>query len=131
MSEALFFRLRLPSMLEHIKALGWRHIVCLVERHVAVLLEPHGMVVLIAVIAAAAASLLLLLLLLPVCCCLPPAAAGRYFYDITDRAEFKANPDYKGVCHVALAQVSAKASLSVVGFVICGGSQVREGELES
>lgn len=28
----------------------------------------------------------------------------RYFYDITDRAEFKANPDYKGVCHVALAQ---------------------------
>ncbi|KAB8319718.1 3-isopropylmalate dehydratase large subunit [Tolypothrix campylonemoides VB511288] len=28
----------------------------------------------------------------------------KYFYDITDRANFKANPDYKGVCHVALAQ---------------------------
>jgi 3-isopropylmalate/(R)-2-methylmalate dehydratase large subunit len=28
----------------------------------------------------------------------------KYFYDITDRSDFKANPDYKGVCHVALAQ---------------------------
>ncbi|MEC4986590.1 MAG: 3-isopropylmalate dehydratase large subunit [Oscillatoria sp. PMC 1068.18] len=28
----------------------------------------------------------------------------KYFYDIRDRANFKANPDYKGVCHVALAQ---------------------------
>ena len=28
----------------------------------------------------------------------------EYFYDITDRANFKANPDYKGVCHLALAQ---------------------------
>ncbi|MFQ3679464.1 MAG: aconitase family protein, partial [Pseudanabaenaceae cyanobacterium] len=28
----------------------------------------------------------------------------RYFYDIVDRANFKANPDYKGVCHIALAQ---------------------------
>lgn len=28
----------------------------------------------------------------------------QYFYDITDRADFKANPDYKGVCHIALAQ---------------------------
>lgn len=28
----------------------------------------------------------------------------KYFYDITDRGDFKANPDYKGVCHVALAQ---------------------------
>lgn len=28
----------------------------------------------------------------------------KYFYDITDRADFKANPDYKGVCHIALAQ---------------------------
>ncbi|CAN6873227.1 unnamed protein product [Brassica oleracea var. botrytis] len=28
----------------------------------------------------------------------------KYFYDITDRRDFKANPDYKGVCHVALAQ---------------------------
>lgn len=28
----------------------------------------------------------------------------KYFYDIIDRANFKANPDYKGVCHVALAQ---------------------------
>lgn len=29
----------------------------------------------------------------------------KYFYDIKDRSNFKANPDYKGVCHVALAQV--------------------------
>ena len=29
----------------------------------------------------------------------------KYFYDIADRSDFKANPDYKGVCHVALAQV--------------------------
>ena len=28
----------------------------------------------------------------------------KYFYDITDLANFKANPDYKGVCHIALAQ---------------------------
>ena len=28
----------------------------------------------------------------------------KYFYDITNRGDFKANPDYKGVCHVALAQ---------------------------
>ncbi|CAN1789953.1 3-isopropylmalate dehydratase large subunit, chloroplastic [Linum perenne] len=28
----------------------------------------------------------------------------KYFYDIQDRGNFKANPDYKGVCHVALAQ---------------------------
>jgi len=28
----------------------------------------------------------------------------KYFYDITDRSNFRANPDYKGVCHVALAQ---------------------------
>eukprot|EP00612_Vaucheria_litorea_P004225 CAMPEP_0171463964 /NCGR_PEP_ID=MMETSP0945-20130129/7434_1 /TAXON_ID=109269 /ORGANISM="Vaucheria litorea, Strain CCMP2940" /LENGTH=487 /DNA_ID=CAMNT_0011990881 /DNA_START=50 /DNA_END=1513 /DNA_ORIENTATION=+ len=28
----------------------------------------------------------------------------KYFYDIIDRANFKANPDYKGVCHIALAQ---------------------------
>ena len=28
----------------------------------------------------------------------------KYFYDITDRSDFKANPSYKGVCHVALAQ---------------------------
>jgi 3-isopropylmalate/(R)-2-methylmalate dehydratase large subunit len=28
----------------------------------------------------------------------------KYFYDITDLSDFKANPDYKGVCHVALAQ---------------------------
>ncbi len=29
----------------------------------------------------------------------------KYFYDITDRSDFRANPDYKGVCHIALAQV--------------------------
>ncbi|WOH12682.1 hypothetical protein DCAR_0832189 [Daucus carota subsp. sativus] len=28
----------------------------------------------------------------------------KYFYDINDLGNFKANPDYKGVCHVALAQ---------------------------
>lgn len=28
----------------------------------------------------------------------------KYFYDITDRADFRANPDYKGVCHIAMAQ---------------------------
>eukprot|EP00245_Coleochaete_scutata_P005784 TRINITY_DN19650_c0_g1_i1.p1 TRINITY_DN19650_c0_g1~~TRINITY_DN19650_c0_g1_i1.p1 ORF type:complete len:523 (-),score=97.46 TRINITY_DN19650_c0_g1_i1:157-1725(-) len=28
----------------------------------------------------------------------------KYFYDITDKSNFRANPDYKGVCHVALAQ---------------------------
>jgi 3-isopropylmalate/(R)-2-methylmalate dehydratase large subunit len=28
----------------------------------------------------------------------------KYFYDIIDRSDFKANPNYKGVCHVALAQ---------------------------
>ncbi|OAY55488.1 3-isopropylmalate dehydratase large subunit, chloroplastic isoform X2 [Manihot esculenta] len=28
----------------------------------------------------------------------------KHFYDIKDRSDFKANPDYKGVCHIALAQ---------------------------
>lgn len=28
----------------------------------------------------------------------------KYFYDISDRSNFQANPDYKGVCHIALAQ---------------------------
>ncbi|KAI3826664.1 hypothetical protein L1987_00716 [Smallanthus sonchifolius] len=28
----------------------------------------------------------------------------KYFYDIKDLSNFKANPDFKGVCHVALAQ---------------------------
>lgn len=28
----------------------------------------------------------------------------KYFYDITDRSNFKVNPNYKGVCHIALAQ---------------------------
>ena len=27
----------------------------------------------------------------------------KYFYDITDRSNFRANPDYKGVCHIAMA----------------------------
>lgn len=37
---------------------------------------------------------------------LPAPAADniKYFYDIKDRGDFRANPDYKGVCHVALAQ---------------------------
>lgn len=33
-----------------------------------------------------------------------PADNIKYFYDIKDRGNFRANPDYKGVCHVALAQ---------------------------
>ena len=28
----------------------------------------------------------------------------KHFYDIVDRSDFRANPDYKGVCHIALAQ---------------------------
>eukprot|EP00210_Caulerpa_lentillifera_P008314 g7933.t1 len=28
----------------------------------------------------------------------------KHFYDIENRSDFKANPDYKGVCHIALAQ---------------------------
>eukprot|EP00891_Asterochloris_glomerata_P000487 jgi/Astpho2/487/Aster-03528 len=28
----------------------------------------------------------------------------KHFYDITDRSDFKANPNYKGVCHIAMAQ---------------------------
>ncbi|MGK7918838.1 MAG: aconitase/3-isopropylmalate dehydratase large subunit family protein [Trichodesmium sp.] len=28
----------------------------------------------------------------------------KYFYDIKDNSHFQANPDYKGVCHIALAQ---------------------------
>lgn len=28
----------------------------------------------------------------------------KYFYDIFDLTDFRANPDYKGVCHIALAQ---------------------------
>ncbi|KAF5465844.1 hypothetical protein F2P56_015812 [Juglans regia] len=28
----------------------------------------------------------------------------KYFYDIKDLSNFKANPDFKGVCHIALAQ---------------------------
>ncbi|CAD5194704.1 unnamed protein product [Musa acuminata subsp. malaccensis] len=28
----------------------------------------------------------------------------KYFYDIKDLGDFRANPDYKGVCHIALAQ---------------------------
>ncbi len=28
----------------------------------------------------------------------------KYFYDITDKSDFRANPDYKGVCHIAMAQ---------------------------
>lgn len=28
----------------------------------------------------------------------------KYFYDIKDLSDFRVNPDYKGVCHVALAQ---------------------------
>ncbi|KAI0566773.1 3-isopropylmalate dehydratase [Gracilaria domingensis] len=34
----------------------------------------------------------------------------KYFYDIKDLTDFRANPDYKGVCHVALAQEGHTAS---------------------
>lgn len=34
----------------------------------------------------------------------PPPPPRRHFYDINNLSDFKANPDYKGVCHVALAQ---------------------------
>lgn len=33
----------------------------------------------------------------------------KYFYDIQDRSNFKANPNYKGVCHIALAEVRQNA----------------------
>lgn len=34
----------------------------------------------------------------------------KYFYDISDLSNFRANPDYKGVCHIALAQEGHTAS---------------------
>lgn len=37
----------------------------------------------------------------------------KHFYDIKDRSDFKANPDYKGVCHIALAQVRPDPSYSL------------------
>ncbi|KAF3525739.1 hypothetical protein F2Q69_00049103 [Brassica cretica] len=44
----------------------------------------------------------------------------KYFYDITDRGDFKANPDYKGVCHVALAQEGhcrpGEVTISLAGY---------------
>ncbi|KAF3501943.1 hypothetical protein F2Q69_00044855 [Brassica cretica] len=44
----------------------------------------------------------------------------KYFYDITDRRDFKANTDYKGVCHVALAQEShcrpGEVTISLAGY---------------
>lgn len=44
----------------------------------------------------------------------------KYFYDIKDLSNFKANPDYKGVCHVALAQVCLCAVLCLCGlFLVC------------
>ena len=51
----------------------------------------------------------------------------KYFYDITDRSNFKANPDYKGVCHVALAQVRAKpprGTTSSTHWVGCWSKQL-------
>lgn len=37
----------------------------------------------------------------------------KYFYDIKDRSDFKANPDYKGVCHIALAQVGVGSTCGI------------------
>lgn len=60
----------------------------------------------------------------------------KYFYDITDRSDFRANPDYKGVCHVALAQeghckpgtqlippilVLQRVQLTIKGFMAAAG----------
>lgn len=46
----------------------------------------------------------------------------KYFYDILDRSDFRANPNYKGVCHVALAQVRGRKRRVGVGCVcVCGG----------
>lgn len=42
----------------------------------------------------------------------------KYFYDITDRGNFKVNPDYKGVCHVALAQ-EGHTRPGEVKFAVC------------
>lgn len=43
----------------------------------------------------------------------------KYFYDIQDRSNFKANPDYKGVCHVALAQVRASQTTTLTISCLC------------
>lgn len=45
----------------------------------------------------------------------------KYFYDIQDRADFKANPDYKGVCHITLAQVGAGQWQRSVEPCMCDG----------
>ena len=60
----------------------------------------------------------------------------KYFYDITDRSDFKANPDYKGVCHIALAQegfckpgvhyLLRWLSAVAEAFVVAQGVQSRE-----
>jgi homoaconitase/3-isopropylmalate dehydratase large subunit len=47
----------------------------------------------------------------------------KYFYDIKDRGDFRANPDYKGVCHVALAQEGhCKPGEALGGWVTCSGA---------
>ncbi len=44
----------------------------------------------------------------------------KYFYDITDRSDFRANPDYKGVCHIAMAQEGhCKPGTPVVNLPMC------------
>lgn len=45
----------------------------------------------------------------------------KYFYDIMDRSDFRANPDYKGVCHIALAQVT-ESSRACWSRLRCGPS---------
>ncbi|KAI9095684.1 hypothetical protein K1719_026244 [Acacia pycnantha] len=46
----------------------------------------------------------------------------KYFYDIKDLSNFKANPDYKGVCHIALAQEGhTRPGEVLLGFVLGTG----------
>ena len=45
-----------------------------------------------------------LMVIMAVCRDMSKRYGIKYFYDITDRSNFRANPDYKGVCHVAMAQ---------------------------
>ncbi|KAG7949936.1 hypothetical protein I3843_13G089000 [Carya illinoinensis] len=41
----------------------------------------------------------------------------KYFYDIKDLGNFMANPDYKGVCHIALAQEGHSRPGEVSSFI--------------
>ena len=46
----------------------------------------------------------------------------KHFYDIVDRSDFRANPDYKGVCHIAMAQEGhclPGTAESIAGWLRC------------